>query len=113
MPTMQEAIQKSYDSTLEALTTTINPASTLVYGQKTVTAHGTAEALGSAVLVSGVRIKALAGNTGNIYVGDADVDSTNGYVLDAGEEFFQEIDSLEKVYIDSDVDAEGVSFIGA
>lgn len=82
--------------------------------QVTVAAHGTAVPLAGAStpLVSGVRIKALAANTGDIYVGGASVDSATGFVLDAGEEVFVEIDDLASVYIDSGVDAEGVSYIG-
>lgn len=92
---------------------TVAPISSIVYGQTTVTAHGTAEALGASVaLVSGVRIKALAANTGNIYIGDVNVDSTNGFILAAGEEVFVECDDLASIYIDSDADSEGVSYIG-
>lgn len=87
--------------------------SAVVAGQKAVTSHGTAEALGvSTALTSGVRIKALAANTGNIYVGGASVDSATGFVLGAGEEVFVEVDDLASVYIDSDVDAEGVCYVG-
>jgi hypothetical protein len=82
--------------------------------QVTVAAHGTAVPLAGAStpLVSGVRIKALAANTGDIYVGGASVDSATGFVLDAGEEVFVEVDDLASVYIDSDVDAEGVCYVG-
>ncbi len=87
--------------------------SAVVAGQKAVASHGTAEALGASTpLTSGVRLKALVGNTGDIYVGGASVDSATGFVLDAGEEVFVEIDNLASVYIDSSVDAEGVSYIG-
>jgi hypothetical protein len=87
--------------------------SAVVAGQKAVTSHGTAVALGASTpLTSGVRLKALVGNTGDIYVGGAAVASDAGFVLDAGEEVFVEIDNLASVYIDSSVDAEGVSYIG-
>ena len=86
----------------------------IVHGQNTVAAAGTAEALGPATaLLSGVRIKALAGNAGDIYVGDADVDANNGFVLDAGEEVFVEVANLATVYIDASDNDDGVSYIGS
>ena len=85
----------------------------LVHGQKTVAAAGTEEALGaSATLYSGVRIKALHGNTGWVYVGANPVTSGTGLVLDAGEEVFLEVANLATVYIDVSVNGEGVSYIG-
>lgn len=92
--------------------TALQPTS-VTHGQKTVAAAGTAEALGSSTaLLSGVRIKALAANTGNIYVGGSSVSSSDGFVLAAGEEVFIEIDDLATVYIDADTNGEGVSYIG-
>jgi hypothetical protein len=67
----------------------------------------------STALTAGVRIKALHGNTGNIYVGANPVTSSTGFVLDAGDEVYVEVSNLATVYIDSDVDGEGVSYIGA
>jgi hypothetical protein len=86
---------------------------TVYSGQKTVSSAGTAEALASSQeLVSGVTIKALAGNGGDCYVGGSSVDSSTGFVLDAGEQIFIEIDDLAAVYLDVDSDGEGVSYIG-
>jgi len=83
-------------------------------GQKTVSSHGTAEALASSqVLLKGVRIKALPGNAGYVYVGTSDVDSTHGFVLDAGEEVFIDAANLATVYVDSDQDGDGVSYVGS
>ena len=87
---------------------------TIVNGQKTVSSAGTAEALGASTsLESGIKIKALADNTGTIYVGDSDVDSSSGFELAAGEEVFIEIDDLAKVYVDASSSGDGVSYIGA
>lgn len=84
-----------------------------VHGQTTVTTAGTAVALGeSTTLTSGVRIKANSDNTGVIYVGASDVDSTTGFVLAAGEELFVEIADLADVFIDAGTSADGVSYIG-
>jgi hypothetical protein len=87
---------------------------TIYNGQKTVSTAGSAEALASSqALVSGVQIKALAGNTNNVYVGDSDVDSNTGFVLAAGEEVFIEVDDLATVYLDVDTNGEGVSYIAS
>ena len=59
-------------------------------------------------------VKALLANTNNIYVGDSDVDKTakNGLELDAGEVvIFSYVGNLSTIYIDSDTDEEGVSWI--
>ena len=82
--------------------------------QKTVAAAGTAELLKTAESeVNVITIKAESTNTGYIYVGDADVDSTNGFILSAGEEVTIFIDDDDTdIYIDSSVNGDGVSFIG-
>ena len=87
---------------------------TIYHGQKTVTTAGTEVALAaSQAILSGVRIKALAANTGDIYVGANPVTSSTGFVLDAGEEVFVEVANLATVYIDSSVNGEGVSYIAS
>ncbi len=92
----------------------------VVPGQKLVTTAGTQVALVAASKkVRKAKIKALAANTGAIYVGPSTVDSATGYVLSAGQEldltslFWKEGDlvDLNTVYIDSAVNGEGVSFI--
>ena len=80
--------------------------------QKTVTAAGTAEAIISENQFGILTIKALAGNGGNIYVGDSTVDAATGYVLAAEEAVSLILDGLNKVYIDSDVNGEGVCGFG-
>ena len=56
-------------------------------------------------------IKALAANSGTIYVGNSSVSSTNGYQLAAGESVFLEVANLNTVNIDSSVNGEGVTYI--
>lgn len=86
----------------------------IVHGQKTVTAAGTEEALGaSTTLYSGVRVKALHGNTGWVYVGANPVTSATGFVLDAGEDVFIEAHNLTDVWLDTSVSGEGASYIGS
>jgi tetrahydromethanopterin S-methyltransferase subunit D len=83
------------------------------HGQKAVTTAGTAVALATTTPVpSGlVGIKALAGNTGLIYVGNSDVDSSNGIELSAGELIYWPATDLAHVYIDSAEDGEGVCYV--
>ena len=59
-------------------------------------------------------VKALLGNTNNIYVGDSDVDKTakNGLELDAGEVvIFNYVGDLDNIWIDSDTNGEGVTWL--
>lgn len=92
----------------------IDALPTFYHGQKTVTTAGTEVVLAaSQALLSGVAIKALHGNTGMIYVGGNPVTSSTGFVLDAGESIFIEINNLASVYIDSSVNGEGVSFVAS
>lgn len=82
-------------------------------GQKNVTSAGTEVALASTqALTQGVWVKAKHANTNMIYVGINGVTSSTGYVLDAGESVFVAINDLATVFIDSDTNGEGVSFIG-
>jgi len=87
--------------------------------KKTVTA-GTRVALSATKkLVKKLKIKALVGNTGAIFLGDVTVAAATGYQLAAGAEidlvdmFYKEGDTvdLNKIYIDSAVNAEGVSLV--
>lgn len=93
---------------------------TLFGGFKDVTAAGTAEPLvATKTMVVSVIVYAKPANTGSIYVGPSDVDSADTdktyAILAAGED--QErtsvpgtIFDLSKVYIDSSVNGEGVTF---
>lgn len=92
----------------------IDALATFYHGQKTVTTAGTELVLASSqALQSGVTIKALHANTGMVYVGKDPVTSSTGFVLDAGESIFVEVDNLADIYIDVSVNGEGVSYIGS
>jgi len=80
-------------------------------GVKSVTTAGTAVALGASIGIVSVTIVANNLNTGNIYVGGASVTAVNGYPIGANDQVPIPINNLSKVYINSDVDGEGVSFI--
>lgn len=90
-------------------------ADLIVSGKKTVTAAGTAELLLAANTVTAtIIVKALAGNSDTIYIGNVsgDVASTNGFELAPGEAIAMDIDnSITPVYLDSAVNGEGVSYI--
>jgi hypothetical protein len=68
--------------------------------------------LASSQAVKSVTIKALAANTGIIYVGDTAVASTNGFALLAGDSLSLDIGNLATVNLDSSVNGEGVTYIG-
>ena len=83
-------------------------------GQKTVTAAGTSERLGSQVINSALMVKALLANTNNVYIGNVseDVASTNGLELDAGDVVvFDFVGNLANLWVDADTNGEGVSWI--
>jgi len=79
-------------------------------GSKNVTTAGTREALGASTPITSVTLTANESNTGVIYVGGSTVDSTNGNPIWAGEVARVVIDDLAKVFIDSSVNGEGVTF---
>ena len=86
---------------------------TILHGQTTVTTAGTEVPLiGSTTVAKWVIVKALATNTGNIFVGANPVTSSTGYVLAPGEAAPLTHDDLNEIYIDSAVNGEGVSYIG-
>ena len=88
---------------------------TAISGQKTVTAAGTAEALGTASIQGPLMIKALLGNGDNVYIGNdgsGDVTSANGFELDAGEAIvFDFVGNLGSIMVDSDANGEGVAWL--
>ena len=81
-------------------------------GQQTVATAGTRVQLTTTnTPIWSVTVKALAGNTGDIYVGGADVAAANGFVLAATESISLDVDNLTDVWIDAAVNGEGVSYI--
>jgi hypothetical protein len=84
-------------------------------GQKTVTAAGTAEALGSAAINGPLIIKALDTNTDVVAIGNdgaGDVTVSNGLRLLAGDVIVMDFTgNLGSLMIDSAVNGEGVSWL--
>jgi len=83
-------------------------------GQNTIATSGAAESLRDiAFRPCVVTIKALATNTGDIYIGNADVTSANGFILGVGEEVTLFVDNANiDIYLDCEDSGDGVSFIG-
>jgi hypothetical protein len=92
----------------------------LITLHKTVTTAGTRVKLSAtSKLVKKLKVKALVGNAGVIYIGDVTVAAANGYQLAAGAEislvdlFYKDGDvvDLTNIYIDSAVNGDGVSLV--
>ena len=79
-------------------------------GQQDVTTAGTRVQL-SAQACKAVSIAAKAANTGDIYLGDSGVTSANGRILEPGDTIDLSIDDLSRLYIDSEEDGEGISYL--
>lgn len=80
------------------------------HGQKDVASVGSAVKL-TDVKTKVVEIRAKKTNSGKIYVGLSDVDSSNGYILEADQAVQLPV-SADTLYIDASVNGEGVSWIG-
>lgn len=93
-----------------------NPASTLSDGRKVVAAAGTEEALSTDNgRVISVAIQAETDNTGVIVVGAstvvADQATRRGIALAPGGMVTLNVDQLSKIYLDSTVSGDGVTFV--
>lgn len=86
---------------------------TLTGGSKTVTTHGTAEALGTTLAIKSIYIRAKATNTSFICIGDSSVDEATNQqiVLYANDSITLDISNRLTVYVDADVDGEGVDYL--
>ena len=85
-----------------------------ISGQTTVTAAGTEVVLGSVLVNGPVMVKALAANTGLVFVGNDSgaVSSSTGMQLAAGETLiFNHVGNLGSLLVDSAVNGEGVAWL--
>lgn len=86
-----------------------------ISGQKTIAAAGTAEPLGSQAVNGALAVKALAANTGLIYLGNdgaGELAPGSGYELAAGEQVvFAYNGHLSSLLLDAEVSGEGVCWI--
>lgn len=88
----------------------IDPLTDLASNQTIVATAGTAVQLASSQAIKSVTIKALHTNTDVVYVGDSSLNQ-DGYPLLPTDGVTIMIDDPSKVYIDSEVNGEGVGFI--
>lgn len=80
-------------------------------GQITCTSSGVAVQGTSDALTNGAFIKALAGNTGKIYVGGSNVTVSGGYELSAGEVIIAQVANLNEIYVVSTVNGDKVCWL--
>ncbi len=102
------ATGRIYTDTVVSFTPTA--LTTVLSGIKLVTTAGTRVNLASNAIAS-ITIKALSTNTGVIYVGGSAVAAANGYQLFANDTVSFDMDNTNAVWLDSSVNAEGISWL--
>lgn len=85
-------------------------ATSIGTGSKTVTTAGTRVQLATTTSCRRVHIQAKEANTGKIFIGGNAVSSTSGIFLFPTTSITLNISDLDEVYIDSEVNGEGVIF---
>lgn len=96
--------------TISDVSFTPTSLTTVLSNKKLVTTAGTRAQLPSNAIAS-ITIKALATNTGLIYVGGSNVSSANGLQLAAGDAVSFDMSNTNAVYLDSSVNGEGVTWL--
>ena len=91
---------------------TSSAPATLAYGaSKAVTTAGTAEQIHADTACRSVYIRAKDANTGNVYVGTSNVDSTIKLrALAAGEAWELSVYNVNQLYLDVDTNGEGIDY---
>jgi hypothetical protein len=84
-----------------------------ISGQVTVTTPGTSIQGGSVALTNGVYIKALTGNTGNMFIGYATGDNRTGFELDANQLILVQVSNLNQLWFDASVGGEKICWLKA
>lgn len=84
---------------------------TVAHNKVVVTTAGTRVQFSTATLKS-IVIKAIASNTGLIYVGGSAVAGTNGFQLSAGDAVALDINQASTIYVDASISGEGVTWMG-
>lgn len=83
-----------------------------VNGRAVVLVTNTAVQLASNVLVNGVIVEALAGNSDNVYVGNSTVTTANGYELQPGGATSAGVLNTSAIWVNG-ASGDGVAFIGS
>ena len=81
---------------------------TLLSGSKTVASSATPEAVGTSQRIRAVMIQAKSTNTGDVRVGNS---NSQDWRLDANDSVTIAVEDLADVYVDVDVNGEGVNFL--
>lgn len=89
----------------------IRGGTSIQHGRATVGTAGVPQVLAGATTILGVIIRALSANNGKIYVGTITVSSSTGYELEPGESIALGLKDASYVYLNSDYNNEGVSYI--
>jgi hypothetical protein len=97
---------------MHIVSTDLTAIGTVFNGQTTLTSAGSAEIISNTGTCRGVTIKALPSNTGFVYLGDSNVSSANGYILEAGESMSLDVSNTAVVYFDATTAGEGVGYVG-
>lgn len=106
-------VTKIGGTTVTAANSDILIPTVLTGGSKTVTTAGTAEALGTTLATKSIYIRAKASNTSFVCVGDSSVDEATNQqiVLYANDSVTLDIANRMTVYVDADVNGEGVDYL--
>lgn len=97
-------------SITNTVTTSEAAPTTIFNGKTTVTTAGTRVTLAASTTVKSITVKALAANTGTIYVGNTTVAAANGFALASGDSVSFDLANLNTVNLDSSVNGEGVTY---
>lgn len=82
-------------------------------GQTTSTGTAVAISTSSLPLLNGVIVQALAGNSGNVYVGATGVTTSNGFQLQPGQATSLAVNNLNVVYVIAATSGDGVCYLGS
>lgn len=88
------------------------PPTTILNGKTSVATSGSRVVLAASTACKSVTVKALAANTGIIYVGSSTVSAANGFALAAGDSVSFDIANLNTVNLDCSVSGESVTYLG-
>ena len=101
------------EASASTISTAVAIPTTLTGGSKTVTTSGTAETLGTTLATKSIYIRAKATNTSFVCVGDSNVDESSNQqiVLYANDSITLDIANRLTVYVDVDVNLEGVDYV--
>lgn len=101
------------DLAVDTIVTATAIPTTLTGGTLAVTTAGTAEALGASLATKSIYIRAKSTNTSFVCVGDSAVDEATNQqiVLYANDSITLDIANRATVYVDADVNLEGVDYL--